>query len=470
MGNKKDMRIPAVRNKSAHASTAPGGYSGVSPVVIAMLGFTLAAASFVGAGLFADSRLGSAVELTHSVSDNAMPSLVHIGAMRRELADLHLMLERAAEGRSLDPFSLNEHVRELEAASRGYESMPQFAAEPEVWARARPMIDEVRLVVAQVVADVNAGALAAAQAQVAQKFAAAEVVADAALIELRRINLEAGTRAARKADWAWTRARHVSFLLDLACAGFTAGLALLALRRGRQYMRSEARRIKELDAFAARVAHDIRGPLTPPQIALQALLRDLDADSPHRANLERGLRGLQRADVLVRDLLMFARASAAPETDAHALLPDVVEGVLQDIERQASDAQVRVDVADLPTCDVHCAPGVLSSIVENLVGNAIKYIAPEAKERQVCIRAFEAANRVHVEVSDTGRGLPEGAEERIFDPYVRADTSSMGLGLGLATVKRLVQAHGGSVGVQSRLGSGSVFWFELPCDKQAPGA
>jgi signal transduction histidine kinase len=105
---------------------------------------------------------------------------------------------------------------------------------------------------------------------------------------------------------------------------------------------------------------------------------------------------------------------------------------------------------------------VLSSVVGNLLGNAIKYMPTEAKDRRVRVRAFEMGNRVRVEVSDTGKGLSKEAQDRIFQPYVRVDQSRPGLGLGLATVKRLIEAYAGRVGVQSSAGRGAIFWFELP--------
>ncbi len=231
------------------------------------------------------------------------------------------------------------------------------------------------------------------------------------------------------------RSREVAFVLDLACAAFTGLLAWLALRSAHRYAAGEARRADELDAFAARVAHDIRGPLTPPLFALQRLARELEAENPYKGMVERGVRSLQRADVLIRDLLMFARAGAPPDLQAHASLPVVVAGVVQDWEHEASAARVEVAVDDLPACEVRCAPGVLSSIVGNLVGNAIKYMPADAKARVVCIRGSEAAKRVRLEVSDTGGGVPAGAQTQIFEPYVRADAGRPGLGLGLATVR-----------------------------------
>jgi signal transduction histidine kinase len=391
-----------------------------------------------------------------------MPSLAAIGTMERQLADIRFALEQSAVGYRVADAALGEHVRELGEARWTYESLPQFAGEAEVWARARPMIADVPRLVGLVLADVRVGALARAEERVQREFGPAEAIADAALIELRQLNLEQGTIAARRADGAWSRARAVAIALDVACALLTAALAILALRSARRSVEVEARRADELDAFAARVAHDIRGPLTPPLVALQAIAREPDGDSPRQRMVERGLRGLQHADTLVRDLLLFARAAATPGAETHAMLPEVIAGVVQDLEGQAAAAGVHMEVGELPVAEVCCAPGVLSSIVGNLVGNALKYMPPGARTRLVSVRATQAAESVHLEVSDTGAGVPAGELERIFEPYVRADARHPGLGLGLATVKRLVLAHRGRLGVHSRTGEGSVFWVELP--------
>jgi signal transduction histidine kinase len=110
---------------------------------------------------------------------------------------------------------------------------------------------------------------------------------------------------------------------------------------------------------------------------------------------------------------------------------------------------------------VACPTGVLTSLVSNLVHNAIKYMG-EARERRIAVRTLRVGRLARVEVEDTGPGLPPGSEERVFAPYTRADRSGQaGLGLGLATVKRLAEGYGGRVGVRSS-SDGCVFWFEVP--------
>lgn len=439
-------------------------------LALVLLCFGLAAAAFLGATFYADARLGRVVRMTHDVSENAMPSLAEIGIMQRALADLNFTVDELVEGSESDVAVMDEHLRELQEARGKYESYPQFEREEELWAPARPALDSLPLVVARIWSDARAGSLEAAQRRVDREFVPTEAVAKAALANVHRLNLDEGTFAARQADRAWTRARAVSIVLGFACVVLTAGLAVLALRSARRVLALEARRAGELDAFAARVAHDIRGPLSPPMFALQRLLGSFAADSPERTMVERGLRGLQRANTLVGDLLMFARAAATPDPAASASLRDVVAGAVQDLERDACSARVDVEVADLPMATVCCSPGVLWSIVGNLVGNAIKYMPADARTRVVSIRATQIDDRVCVEVSDTGAGVAEEQQSRIFEPYVQADCSHPGLGLGLATVKRLVVAHGGEIGVRSRSGAGSVFWFVLPCRRERGGA
>jgi signal transduction histidine kinase len=161
-------------------------------------------------------------------------------------------------------------------------------------------------------------------------------------------------------------------------------------------------------------------------------------------------------------LLQFARSAAAPDSNAHASVASVISGVAQDLEPQAAAARVRIEVSETPACSVACAPGVLSSIVMNLVSNAIKYMPPDAELRVVSVRTRVEGAWVRIEVADTGAGLPAAVHERIFEPYVRVDQRQPGLGLGLATVRRLVDAHRGQVGVQSQEGTGALFWVALP--------
>jgi signal transduction histidine kinase len=111
---------------------------------------------------------------------------------------------------------------------------------------------------------------------------------------------------------------------------------------------------------------------------------------------------------------------------------------------------------------VACCPGVLSTILSNLLGNAAKYTRG-SPVRRITVRALRIGGMTRIEVEDTGPGVPPDLEASIFEPYVRAPSATQpGLGLGLATVKRLVDGHGGAVGVRRAAQGGAIFYLELP--------
>src|SRR5262249_41882777 len=128
----------------------------------------------------------------------------------------------------------------------------------------------------------------------------------------------------------------------------------------------------------------------------------------------------------------------------------------------ASEALIDFIVEPPPACSVAASPGVLTSMLANLVRNAIKYMG-EARVRRIEVSVGDRGDLIHFAVADTGPGLPPELREHVFEPYVRGRNSRQpGIGLGLATVRKMAEAHGGRVGVESRLGRGTTFWFELP--------
>jgi signal transduction histidine kinase len=165
----------------------------------------------------------------------------------------------------------------------------------------------------------------------------------------------------------------------------------------------------------------------------------------------------------VDDLLAFAKAGGQV-VDRSARTP-VLASVRAIFEEAAALAEsraveLRIDPRSVDAA-VACPPGVLASLLSNLVRNAIKYIGASPQKR-VVVGTARIGRYVRIDVEDTGPGLPPGSEDKVFDAYVRADRSGQpGLGLGLATVKRFAEAYGGCVGVHSGSG-GCTFWLELP--------
>jgi signal transduction histidine kinase len=219
-------------------------------------------------------------------------------------------------------------------------------------------------------------------------------------------------------------------------------------------------RNEALGQFAGRVAHDVLSPLATTMFAFDRLRQSCDQNTAARV-IDRGVAALGRVQALVDGLLGFARAGGHPEPGVKAELGPVLRELIDGLHGQAQELGIVLSLKPVPEGSVACSAGVLTSIATNLVRNAMKYMG-EARERRITVEVLEVAGKWRVEVHDTGPGIPEDQQRRIFEPYVQLARAGSGIGLGLATVDRLVRAHNGAVGVRSRVGAGSTFWFELP--------
>jgi signal transduction histidine kinase len=260
----------------------------------------------------------------------------------------------------------------------------------------------------------------------------------------------------RELQDARRRAVRTGVVLDVGAALLVISVGFAGMAAMRRYERGIELRTVELEHFADRVAHDIRGPLTPALLALEIM--EGEEDEHLRSAASRGLRSLRTVVELVADLHAFARSAAPPEGGEAAPVREVLDNVLAELRELALANRVVLEVAPFEPCRVACRRGVLASIIGNLVRNAIVHIG-NAPERRVSITVH--ANRdVCLEVADTGPGLSSEALGTVFEPRVRS--TGGGLGLGLATVRRLVDAHHGKVGVRSALRAGSTFWVRMP--------
>lgn len=264
-------------------------------------------------------------------------------------------------------------------------------------------------------------------------------------------------------------------VLDGVCVGLAMVAAVLAVRLLRRAVRGleaarQAGELREaklesladsLGQFAGRVAHDILSPLSSALLGLEAV----SAECPESASVQRasalGIKAVHRVQSLVDGLLEFSRAGGKSEPGiATGLRPHVAE-IVDELRGQATTERITIEMADVPDGAVACSAGVLASLLANLVRNAIRYMGP-GEVRRIDVRVLEAGERWRFEIEDTGPGIPLDQQTRIFEPHVQLAPGVQGIGLGLATVDRLVRAHAGALGVTSAPGSGALFWFELP--------
>jgi signal transduction histidine kinase len=213
---------------------------------------------------------------------------------------------------------------------------------------------------------------------------------------------------------------------------------------------------RELEAFAGRVAHDLRAPLTPVQALAGMLARGGQADPEVRRVAGRIVAAASRMSDIIKAMLAFSRSGQLPSGQCSPRT--VVEEVLEELGPARGDAELRVDVLDEA---VACAPEVLGQIVRNLVGNALKYRAAERRCR-VEITGAPAAQVISLTVADNGIGMDRDAARRAFEPFFRASADRAGHGLGLAIVDRYVRALGGTVTLKSEPGVGTRVEVLLP--------
>jgi signal transduction histidine kinase/DNA-binding response OmpR family regulator len=245
-----------------------------------------------------------------------------------------------------------------------------------------------------------------------------------------------------------------------------AGECALALERG-QAREALRRSVRAREDLLAIVAHDLRNPLGAVVTGTSLIRAQIATDRPlDRAYLGRTIQRIQqsseRMQVLLDDLLDAARLESGQFTldrEPHrieAIMGEVVE-LFEPLAREKTIALAGEVEDDLvAVCDRKRVVQILS----NLVGNALKFTSAGGSIR---IRALAGAGSVVLAVADTGAGIPEDHLPHLFDRYwtgQRRDGS--GAGLGLFIVRGLVEAHGGRIRVESRVGEGTTFSFTLP--------
>ncbi|MDT9593822.1 ATP-binding protein [Nocardioides zeae] len=231
-----------------------------------------------------------------------------------------------------------------------------------------------------------------------------------------------------------------------------------SLRRMADLRDELVRSNEHLAAFAGQVSHDLRNPLSTVAMSLYLLQEEfVDEDRPaDLVAVERALRGTKRMQALIEDLLAFARVGGTLRRTQVDLRAEV-DAMLADLARVLAGAHV--EVGELPT--VSGDRTQLRAVLQNLVANAAKFRL-DGRPAEITISARRDGEGWRVEVSDRGRGIAEADVERVFEPLVRLDEAADGSGIGLATCRRVMQAHGGRIGLDPREGGGTTAWVWLP--------
>ncbi|MFN2389336.1 MAG: sensor histidine kinase [Actinomycetota bacterium] len=244
---------------------------------------------------------------------------------------------------------------------------------------------------------------------------------------------------------------HGAFILGASVAG------LIVWKRNEDLRLREQEHLlltRELDAFSARVAHDLRNPLATIEGAAVLAAKIAAKESETRDLLDLIQRQVGKANELIRGLLDLARCNGTPRLDT-VRLPGLVTEVA------AEHPDVVTEIGDLPQV-VTADPLNLRQALANLFQNSIRYGTLEDEPAAVTITGSESDGSWTLAFSDRGPGIVEDEPESLFAPLARGRNAAPGgSGLGLAIVAAVAETHGGRAWYEARPGGGSTFWMSF---------
>jgi PAS domain S-box-containing protein len=270
-----------------------------------------------------------------------------------------------------------------------------------------------------------------------------------------------------------TFSEEATALLRLAGECFMTALAerddaRALLEAGRQLEhRNEAleRTNEELEGFAHAAAHDLKAPLARVEMALSATPAVGD---PADELLDIARRATARMRQLIEDLLTFAAAGTAVGVEEAVDLDEVLTQVLSDLEPTIAAGGIRVERAPLPVVPGHRA--LLSQLLQNLLGNAVKFTQP-GRDPLVRVEATVDADGATIAVRDNGIGIEPEHRSDVFGVFTRLNTDRYsGSGIGLATCAKVVQHHGGRIWIDDGIDGGTTVRVWLPAAQRGPSS
>jgi len=439
--------------------------------------FVAVVAAFIGSTVLVQRSARRIDGYATQISRDAAPGIQVVSDLRAEIRELYSRVFRVIEGRGTAE-EIAETRRHVDALVEQAVALPADPPEAALLGKLHSAIRAFDEASERALEQARGGHLDQARETVSRDVRPLSAAAAEVAHELVTYNVIAAENAARAVERAQARGNRIAWQLDALCALIAAFAAWLAVRVVRHVHRVQQehhelaqRKAEELEQFAGRVAHDVLSPLSAVSLALGVVEKN---PSQAAEALERARSSLSRVRRIVDGLLEFARAGARPEAGARAEVRTVAAGLLEELGPVAAQRHAELCFEEPPDIAVACSPGVLLSLLGNLLKNGLKYLG-DADVREVSLRVRQRRGRAIFEVEDTGPGIPPSLGIRIFEPYVRGpNTGAPGIGLGLATVKRLVESHGGTLGVRAGTRGGALFWFELdeapPAESSRPAA
>jgi len=233
-------------------------------------------------------------------------------------------------------------------------------------------------------------------------------------------------------------------------------------RRVAERTRTIEQSLRDVEAFNAMVSHDLRAPLQVIAMTCQLLAMDTGAPLPPRfdEHLARMRRSAGHMTQLINDLLSLAHVGNAALKRSAVDLSALAAEIIADLRRLSPERQATVDIQ--PGLHCHADPGLIRSVMENLLGNAWKY-SSRVEDASIEVGSSLDAGRTRFFVRDNGAGFDAADAGRLFKPFERLHKASefAGTGVGLAVVQRIIERHEGRIHAHGELGKGAVFTFDL---------
>ncbi len=228
----------------------------------------------------------------------------------------------------------------------------------------------------------------------------------------------------------------------------------------------QTERLTSIGGIVAGVAHELNNPLTG-ILGFSQMLARRDTEGRFSHDLERILECALRCQKIVKNLLCFARASS-PEKKSLGLNGVLIKALdLLEYTFREDEIEIVKDLdAELPY--VRADFRLMQQVIMNLVTNAVHAIRSNRKQGRLVFRSRAQADRVILDISDNGPGIPPEIQSQIFDPFFTTKADGRGTGLGLSISYGIVSDHGGALTFKSRPGEGTTFSISLPVASPLP--
>ena len=260
---------------------------------------------------------------------------------------------------------------------------------------------------------------------------------------------------------------RIGYMLSLQLSSAIRNAGVVAQLRGTQDELSL--RVRELDAYAHTIAHDLKSPLSSIFIRSQLFEMRFTEQVPAEAlEIIRTIReSSQLMNRMIDQLLWLAKLRDQNEALTPVNVNETVQSAVLRFTHLIEQQNIKVEIApDLPCAQGHAQ--WIEEIFANLISNAIKYMGESNAAPHIQIGGKAIDDHVRFEVTDTGVGIKSEDCANLFEMFTRLHTvDTEGLGLGLSIVHRIVKKLNGEIGVESTFGDGSTFWFTLPADEQS---